>query len=86
MSLQTTITGTGWTQIGTGPATVQVITDGVPVQVACEASAPGTNQDGLVLQGGVSSPNAMHTFQATEPIWAQVVNAAASALVACQPE
>ena len=82
MSLRTTITGTGWTQIGTGPATAQLISVETPVMVACEASAPTTNLDGLLLvkQGD------NHYFQLTEPIWAQVVNAADSAIVAVQPE
>lgn len=86
MSLRTTITGATWTQVGTGPATVQVLSDGVSVMVACETAQPATNSDGLVLIGGAANLGASHTFQGANAIWAQVVNAAATAIVAVQPE
>lgn len=82
MSERTTITGDGaWHQIGTGPATVQLLSPDVGVMVACETSAP-TGIDGLVL----TNANPTHTFQLTDAIWAQVVQSGASATVAVQPE
>lgn len=81
MSERTTITGATWTQVGTGPATVQLITAGTPVMLACATASP-TGADGIVLVNQCDS----HTFQLTDAIWAQVVNAASSATVAVQPE
>lgn len=82
MSERTTLTGAGWTQIGTGPATVQLISTGASVMVACSTSAPATNSDGLILVDQGDN----HTFQLTNAIWGQVVNPNASAIVAVQPE
>ena len=81
MSERTTITGATWTQIGTGPATVQLLTVNTPVMLVCATSAP-TGADGIVLVDQEDS----HTFQLTDAIWAQVVNAGSSATVAVQPE
>lgn len=85
MSIRSSVTNGTWQQIGTGPATVQLISpdsDNVEVMVACAASAPATSSDGMVL----SSAYAAHTFTLTEPIWAQAVQAGETALVAVQPE
>ena len=84
MSERTTLPGDGaWHQIGTGPATVQLLSNGVPVELVCSATEP-TGSDGLVLinQGDE------HTFQLADAIWAQVVQqgASVSAIVAVQPE
>ena len=82
MAQRTTLTGNGsWTQIGTGPATVQLVSDGVSVMVECAASAP-TGIDGLILTGSGDS----HTFQLSDAIWAQVVESGATAVVDVQPE
>lgn len=82
MSQRTTITGDGaWHQIGTGPATAQLLSDGVSVMVECAASAP-TGIDGLILTGSGDS----HTFQLSDAIWAQVVESSATAIVDVQPE
>jgi hypothetical protein len=84
-TIRTSLTGTGWTQIGTGPATVQVISpdaNGVEVMVDAAAAQPTTNSDGLVL----SSAYPVHHFTLAEPIWAQVVQPALTAIVAAQPE
>lgn len=82
MSERSTITGDGaWHQIGTGPATVQNITDGISVMLVCSATEP-TGSDGLILVG----QGAEHTFQLTDAIWAQVVQNGATAVVAVQPE
>jgi len=86
MSLRTTLTNAGsWTQIGTGPATVQVISpeaNGVEVMVACEASAPATNNDGMVLS--ITYP--VQLFSPSQPIWAQVIQSGLSATLAVQPQ
>lgn len=82
MSIRSTITGAAWTQIGTGPATVQVISDGISVMVTASTAQPATNSDGLVM-GPV---NPVQHFSLAQAIWAQVVNPTASAVVACQPE
>ena len=82
MSERTTLTGNGeWVDIGTGPATVQLISDGVSVMVVCNDTEP-TGSDGLVL----SNQGASHTFQLADTIWAQVVQSGATAIVAVQPE
>lgn len=81
MSERTTITGATWTNIGTGPATVQLLTVNTPVMLVCATSSP-TGADGIVLVNQGDS----HTFQLTDAIWAQVVNAGSSATVAVQPE
>lgn len=85
MSERTTLTGDGaWHNIGTGPATVQVISpeaQGISVMVVCSNTQPA-GQDGLVLNGDTPA----HTFQLADTIWAQVVQAGAQALVAVQPE
>ena len=85
MSIRSTVTAGTWAQIGTGPATVQVIApsaDGVEVMVAAQASQPSTNSDGLVLGSGYS----VQHFSLPQPIWAQVVQTGETALVAAQPE
>lgn len=85
MSERTNLTGDGaWHQIGVGPATVQLISpesNGVSVMVEAAASIP-TGVDGLVL--GSNFP--VHNFNSANPIWAQVVQAGLTALVAVQPE
>lgn len=85
MSERTNLTGDGaWHQIGTGPGTVQVISpdaNGVSVMVEAAASIP-TGIDGLVL----NSAYPVHNFNSANPIWAQVVQAGATALVVMQPE
>ena len=80
-SERTTITGATWTQVGTGPATVQLISNQTPVMLVCATAAP-TGADGMVLINQGDS----HTFQLADAIWAQVVNSASSAVVAVQPE
>ena len=85
MSERTNLVGNGaWTQIGTGPATVQVISpeaNGVSVMVEAAATSP-TGNDGIVL----ISAYPVHNFTLTDPIWAQVVQSGFTALVAVQPE
>jgi hypothetical protein len=85
MSERTNLTGDGaWHQIGTGPGTVQLISpeaNGVEVMVEAAASIP-TGIDGLVL----SSAYPVHNFNSANPIWAQVVQTGAAAVVAVQPE
>lgn len=85
MSIRTNLTGDGaWHQIGTGPATVELISpeaNGVSVMVEAAAAIP-TGIDGLVL----SSAFPVHNFNSANPIWAQVVQAGLTALVAVQPE
>jgi hypothetical protein len=85
MSIRTTVNSGAWVQVGTGPATVQVISPDagdVSVMVFAGAAQPSTNSDGLVL----NSENQIHNFNITQPIWAQVVENGLSATVACQPE
>ncbi len=82
MSIRTTLPGDGaWHQVGTGPATVELLSDGVSVMVECAATAP-TGVDGLVLIKQGDS----HQFTLSDAIWAQVVQAGASAVVAVQTE
>ena len=85
MSIRTSLTGdSAWHQIGTGPATVQVIAPDancVSVMVLAAAAQP-TGTDGLVL--GSSYP--VHNFNSANPIWAQVVQNGKTALMAVQPE
>ena len=82
MSERTTVPGDGaWHQIGTGPATVQLLSPDVGVLVECATTAP-TGIDGLVLGHTYST----HYFTLSEAIWAQVVQAGSSAVVAVQPE
>lgn len=81
MSERATLTGSSWAQIGTGPATVQLISVGTPVMLVCATGAP-TGNDGLVLINQGDS----HTFQLTDAIWGLVVNPNATAVVAVQPE
>lgn len=85
MSIRTSVTNGSWTNIGTGPATVQVISpdaSGVEVMIAAAASAPATNSDGLVL----SAVHSVQHFSLAQTIWAQVVQANVTAIVAVQPE
>jgi len=85
MSIRTNLTGNGaWTQIGTGPATVEVISpqaNGVSVMVEAAATIP-TGVDGLVLNAAYP----VHNFNSANPIWAQVVQTGLTAIVAVQPE
>ncbi len=82
MSERTTVPGDGaWHQIGTGPATVELLSTQVEVMVECAAAAP-TGLDGLVLGHTYST----HYFTLSDAIWAQVVQAGSSAVVAVQPE
>ena len=85
MSERTNLTGDGaWHQVGTGPGTLQLISpdaNGVSVMAVAAASIP-TGIDGLVL----SSNYAVHNFNSANPIWAQVVESGATALLAFQPE
>lgn len=69
-----------WHNIGTGPATVQNLTDGASVMLACSATQPAGSPDGMVLTG----QGANHTFQLANTIWAQAVSVAVN--VAVQPE
>lgn len=80
MSERTTITGNTWTQVGTGPATVQLLTDGVSLMVVCSATEP-TGNDGLVLFG----MGASQYFSLADAIWAQCVQGT-SAVVVVQPQ
>lgn len=84
MSERTTISAGTWTNVGTGPATAQVITDGAAVMFVCSATQP-TGNDGLVLVGGATSVTNSHYFQLSDTIWAQPVSAA-NVIVAVQPE
>ena len=70
-----------WHNIGTGPATVQNLTDGVSIMVVCNATQPAVGPDGMVLTG----QGANHTFQSAATLWAQVVQKVDS-MVAVQPE
>jgi hypothetical protein len=85
MSIRTTLTGAGtWAQIGTGPATVQLIApeaNGAEVMVEAAAIEP-TTVDGLVL----SAAYPVHHFSLAQAIWAQVVQTGLTATVAVQPE
>jgi hypothetical protein len=81
MSERVTVTGSSWAQIGTGPATVQLISTGISVMLVCATSAP-TGNDGIILVNQEDS----HTFQLSDAIWALVVNPGSSAVVAVQPE
>jgi hypothetical protein len=82
MSIRKSLTGTTWTNVGTSPATVQNLSDQVPVALVCNATAP-TGTDGLVLINQGDS----HSFQlASTTIWAAALNAGATAIVAVQPE
>ena len=82
MSIRTTISGATWTNIGTGPATVQNLSVNTPVMLLCATTQPAGSPDGLVLY----NPGDNHTFQLADAIWAQVVNPALTAVVAVQPE
>ncbi len=85
MSIRTTVTAGSWTQIGTGPAIVQVISpdsNDAIVMVANQTSAPSTNSDGIAM--GVQLP--VEKFGVAQAIWAQVVQTGLTALVACQPD
>lgn len=83
MSIRTTVAATGWTQIGTGPGTAQVIAaNTTEVMVFAGASQPSTNSDGLVLGSGYP----VHNFNLAQPVWAQVVQGGETALMAFQPE
>lgn len=79
MSERSTVTAGTWQNIGTGPATVQLISTGTTVMLVCSATEP-TGNDGLILVNQGDS----HTFQLTDAIYAQAVSA--SAIVAVQPE
>ncbi len=79
MSERSTVTSGTWQNIGTGPATAQLISTGTTVMLVCATSAP-TGNDGLILVNQGDS----HTFQLADTIWAQAVSA--SAIVAVQPE
>jgi hypothetical protein len=85
MTIRTSVTSGSWQQIGTGPATVQLISpdsNQATVMVYAGAAQPGTNSDGLAMN------SEFHIYQCTEaqPIWAQVVQAGETALMAVQPE
>lgn len=82
MSERTTLTGNGeWTQIGTGPATVQLLSVGVEVMIVVSSTEP-TGSDGLVLYHTGDT----YTATLSDAIWAQVVQSGATAIVAVQPE
>jgi hypothetical protein len=85
MSIRTALTGAGtWSQIGTGPATVQLLVpdaNGAEVMVEAAAAEP-TGTDGMVL----SAAYPVHHFSLVQAIWAQVVQAGLTAVVAVQPE
>lgn len=83
MSIRTNLTTAGgWTNVGTGPATVQVISpqSGTTVEVISQTLSP-TGDDGLAM--GSQLP--VQHFSRTQIIWAQVVGGA-SAEIAVQPE
>jgi len=81
MSLRTSVPADGaWHQVGTAPATVQLITVGTAVMVASQTLAP-TGADGMILVNQGDN----HTFQAATAIWVQVISTTA-AVVAVQPE
>lgn len=80
MSERTTISGDAWTQVGTGPATVQLLTVGVSVMLVCSATEP-TGNDGLVL----THQGASQYFSLSDAIWAQCVQGT-SATVAVQSQ
>jgi hypothetical protein len=88
MSLRTTVASGSWQQIGTGPAIVQLISPeagGAEVMVVCAASSPTYSTDpidGLVLNSDLSS--VLLTLAAS--IWACVVQAGLTAVVAVQPQ
>lgn len=85
MSIRASVSNGTWQQIGTGPATVQLIapdSNGAEVMVACAASAPASAPDGLVLY----SEYPVHEFTLAQAIWAQVVQTGLTATVAVQPE
>ena len=82
MSERNTITGATWTQVGTGPATVQLISVGTPVMVVCATAEPTETPDGLILVNQGDN----HTFQLAQAIWAQVIVTDTSAILAVQPE
>jgi len=78
MSIRSTVTGAAWSQIGTGPATVQLISpdaNGVEVMIVAEASQPVTDGDGLVL----SAAHSVQHFSLAQPIWAKAVQATSEA-------
>lgn len=86
MSIRANITGDGaWHNIGTGPATVQLISpdaNGVEVMVLAATTEP-TTADGLVL----SAVNAIQHFSLAQTLWAQVVQVGTiAAELAVQPE
>ncbi len=88
MTIRTTLaSGSGWTNIGNGPATVQVISpqSGITVEVISVTAQP-TGDDGLAM--GAQLP--VQHFSRTQTLWAQVLpgagGAASSAIVAVQPE
>lgn len=83
MSIRSSVPAGSWTQVATGPATVQLISGeatGVEVMVYAGASQPATNFDGFVLNSAFPS----HTFTQSTAIWAQAVQANLTALVAAQ--
>jgi hypothetical protein len=88
MSLRTSVASGSWQNIGTGPAIVQLIApdaDGVEVMVVCAASSPTYSTDptdGLVLSAGFSTV----LLTLADSIWAQVVQAGLTAIVAVQPQ
>lgn len=84
MSIRSNVTAGTWQNIGTGPATVQLISpdsNQAEVMVLCAASMP-TGNDGLVLSSEFQS----HYFIGAHTIWAQTVQSGLTALVAVQPE
>jgi hypothetical protein len=84
MAQRATVTAT-WTQIGTGPAIVQLVSPdatGVEVMVECATSAP-TGEDGMVL----NASNPIVKFSLTDAIWAATVQGGTTtALVNVQPD
>lgn len=84
MSERVTVTNGTWQNIGTGPATVQLLSPdatGAEVMVVCATAQP-TGSDGMVL----SASYPQHDFQLAQAIWAQVIQTGLTALVAVQPE
>jgi hypothetical protein len=83
MSIRANVTNGSWQNIGTGPAVVQLIAGeatGVEVMLVCQAGAP-TGSDGIVLTPNFPS----QAFTKAANIWAQVVQANLTAVVAVQP-
>lgn len=82
MSIRTTLVNGTWTNIGTGPALVQVISPdatGATVEILCQTTQP-TGDDGIVLNAELGSAK----FNLAQTIWARGI--AGNCVVAVQPD